>query len=308
MQESGHIPVLPDEIQALLDPSEASVIVDLTAGRGGHAAQLASIAGPSATVVLFDLDAENLSFATHRVEALGNRVHAIHENFATVEAAMADLRLRADCVLADLGFASNQVDAPERGLSFRKNGPLDMRLNPQYGRTAADLIATCSEEELADLIYHYGEEPYSRRIARKIAQEKQKKPILETAQLAQLVRSAYGARARSSRLHPATRTFMALRIAVNDELQALDALLDAVKLGCRTVNDGGWLNEDAKVAVMSFHSLEDRRVKHSFVDLEKDGLATRVTRKPICASEEEIAHNPRSRPAKLRAIRVSHDA
>jgi 16S rRNA (cytosine1402-N4)-methyltransferase len=304
MSDSGHIPVLQKEVATLLSPKANDVIVDLTAGRGGHASYLAE---KTSTVILFDLDKSNLEYATKQVECTGATVYPIHANFVTVITAMEDLQLQADCVLADLGFASNQMDDSHRGLSFRNNGPLDMRLNPDSGISAADIIETSTEEDLANLIYQFGEEPYSRRIARKIVQERQKEPILETVRLAQIVRSAYGARARSSRMHPATRTFMALRIAVNDELAALDALLDAMQAGCSTVNDGGWLNTGSRCAMISFHSLEDRRVKHAFVDFEKHGLAKRLTRKPICASEEEIALNPRSRPAKLRAVLVQHE-
>ena len=308
MMECGHIPVLPNDVVSLLQPQPSDVIVDLTAGRGGHAELLATIAGPSSTVVLFDLDKLNLEYAANRIKKTGATVHTIHASFATASSALNGLDLRADCVLADLGFASNQMDDSERGLSFRNDGPLDMRLNTELGATAADIIETSTETELADIIYQFGEEPYSRRIARKIVQERQKEPILGTVRLAQIVRSAYGARARSSRMHPATRTFMALRIAVNDELESLDALLAEMQTGCRMVNENGWLKNGARLAVISFHSLEDRRVKHSFVDLEKSGLATRLTRKPICASDEEIALNPRSRPAKLRALHVHVEA
>jgi 16S rRNA (cytosine1402-N4)-methyltransferase len=302
LTEIGHIPVLPNEVQALLQPKDGDVIVDLTAGRGGHAYALAKDAGPSATVVLFDLDSNNLAFATERVCALGVKVIPIHANFATAATVILKLGLRADCVLADLGFASNQMEDRNRGLSFMGEGPLDMRLNPETGTTAADIIRTTNETDLADLIYHFGEEPYSRRIAQKIVQERAKEPILTTVRLAQIVRNAYGARARTSRLNPATRTFMALRIAVNDELSALDALLADVEMGGRKVNEGGWLNHGARVAVISFHSLEDRPVKQSFVALEKNGLAKRLTRKPARASEKEIALNTRSRSAKLRAV------
>ncbi len=307
MADCGHIPVLTNEVVRVLQPIEGNVIVDLTAGRGGHAEALAEIAGRNATVVLFDLDQSNLEYSTKRVESLGVHVYPFHASFVSAAHTLSSLGLRADCVLADLGFASNQMDQAHRGLSFRSSGPLDMRLNPDSGITAADIIETSSEEELANLIFQFGEEPYSRRIAQKIVQERQKEPILETVHLAQIVRSAYGARARSSRMHPATRTFMALRIAVNDELSSLDALLDDLQMGCRSRNDGGWLNQEARFAVISFHSLEDRRVKHSFVALEKHGLAQRITRKPICATDEEIALNPRSRPAKLRAVQLLHE-
>jgi 16S rRNA (cytosine1402-N4)-methyltransferase len=302
MDTKGHIPVLPNEVLSVLQPQKGEVIVDLTAGRGGHACALATQAGKDSSVVLFDLDKANLAFATDRLAATGVEVHPVHANFATAATVLQELGLRADCVLADLGFASNQMDDPSRGLSFMGDGPLDMRLNPESNTTAADIIQTTPENALADLIYHLGEEPYSRRIAQKIVQERAKEPILSTVRLAQIVRDAYGARARSSRLNPATRTFMALRIAVNDELSALDALLADVEAGCRKVGEGGWLNHGARVAVISFHSLEDRRVKQSFVALDKSGLATRVTRKPVRASEEEIATNKRSRPAKLRAV------
>ncbi|MDE1038597.1 MAG: 16S rRNA (cytosine(1402)-N(4))-methyltransferase RsmH [Phycisphaerales bacterium] len=304
MPDSGHIPVLPIDVAETLRPSTGNVIVDCTAGRGGHAAQLARIAKSEATVILFDLDKENLNYATTRVEETGATVHAFHASFVTAASSVTALGLQADCVLADLGFASNQMDDMGRGLSFKGGGPLDMRLNTDSGMKAQDILETYGEEELANLIYELGEEPYSRRIARKIVLERQKEPILDTARLAQIVRSAYGARARTSRMHPATRTFMALRIAVNNELEALDHLLQDVELGCRTANDGGWLKQGARVTVISFHSLEDRRVKHAFVGLEKNGLGTRITRKPICASDEEIARNPRSRPAKLRALHL----
>ncbi len=306
--EYGHISVLPQKIGELLSPKTGDVIVDLTAGRGGHASELAKKASRNSTVVLFDLDKENLEFASKRVLKTGCTVHAFHRSFVEVVDTMQEIGLRANCVLADLGFASNQMDDLSRGLSFKGEGPLDMRLNTESGVTASELVNSMDETELADLIYQLGEEPYSRRIARKIVLERQKEPILDTARLAELVRSAYGARGRSSRMHPATRTFMALRIAVNSELTALDALLSDLRLGCRKVNEHGWLAYGARVAVISFHSLEDRRVKHAFVDFEKRGLAKRLTRKPICASDEEIALNPRSRPAKLRAFHLLQEA
>jgi 16S rRNA (cytosine1402-N4)-methyltransferase len=303
----GHIPVLPCEVHKVLQPKAGEVIVDVTAGRGGHAYELAQSAGGDTTVVLFDLDKANLDFATERMRNLGVTVVPIHANFTTARNECKNRGLRADCVLADLGFASNQMDNPKRGLSFMSDGPLDMRLNPETGITAADVIRSTPEKELADIIYQYGEEPYSRRIAQKIVQERAKEPILSTVRLAQIVRDAYGARARSSRTNPATRTFMALRIVVNGELAALDALLADVETGCRKIDDCGWLNHGARIAVISFHSLEDRRVKQSFVALEKNGLAKRLTRKPLRASEVEMASNTRSRPAKLRAVTLPRE-
>jgi len=186
-----------------------------------------------------------------------------------------------------------------------------MRLDPSTPRTAADLIATLPEAELADIIYEYGEEPLARKIARKLALVRERQPIESTAQLAALVNEAYGRRAHASRIHPATRTFMALRIAVNGELEALDALLDAIGAGAREVLGGpgspgeGWLNAGARVAVISFHSLEDRRVKQAFAGIEKEGLGTRLTRKPVTAGPREVEANPRSRSARLRVVRMT---
>ena len=177
-----------------------------------------------------------------------------------------------------------------------------MRLNPRQGRTVGEFLALATEKELAEVIFRFGEDPYARKIARKLAQAREEKPIETSAQLAQLVVEAYGSRARTSRMHPATRTFMALRIAVNDELSALAALLDSIT---RAAGDaGGWLNGGARIAVIGFHSLEDRPVKRAFAKLEKCGLADRLTKKPMTATDDEIRANPRSRSAKLRGIRL----
>ena len=304
MKDIGHVPVLPKETVELLDPQQGDVIVDLTAGRGGHAELLVKHAVKPAHVILFDVDQANLTFATKRIQADGIQVSTFNANFATAAVTIQNMGLRADCVFADLGFASNQMDDPQRGFSFMEDGPLDMRLDMNQGSKASDLIQNLDEKELAALIFHQGEDPFARQIARKIVLERQKEPILGTARLAQIVRDAYGSKARTSRLHPATRTFMALRITVNDELTALDTLLQDVTMGCRKAKSDGWLNQGARVAVISFHSLEDRRVKQSFNALLKQEVATRITRKPIRASEDEITQNVRSRPAKLRAIKV----
>jgi len=305
MCDIGHIPVLLNEVLESLQPSDGDVIVDLTAGRGGHAAALAKVSKPS-NVILFDLDANNLKFAANQVEEeCGIKPICVHSNFATAAQILNQQALKVDIVLADLGFASNQMDSPERGMSFLREGPLDMRLNQDSGKTAADIINAFSEKELAELIYTQGEDPFSRQIARKIVLERAKEPILSTTRLANVVRDAYGSKARASRMNPATRTFMALRIAVNDELIALDALLHDLEASCRKGAEG-WLQPDARVGVISFHSLEDRKVKQTFAALEKAGLVERLNRKPIQATDEEVAANPRARPAKYRAMRVLH--
>jgi 16S rRNA (cytosine1402-N4)-methyltransferase len=212
----------------------------------------------------------------------------------------------ADVVVADLGFSSNQMENPARGFSFRGEGPLDMRLDPGQRTTAADIIARSSEKELADLIFHLGEEPLARRIAGKLAHARKERPIDTTGALAALVREAYGPRARASRMDPATRTFMALRIAVNNELGALESLLRSIERGAEQVTQGstGWLNAGARIGIVSFHSLEDRMVKRVFANLIKGEQAERITKKPVTAGEEEMAANPRARSAKLRVIRI----
>ena len=302
--QTAHIPVLLEETIRLLDPKPGEIAVDCTTGLGGHSSALAKAVGPAGQVLGFDLDAGNLAPTAQRIEEAGGRFTPVHANFVLAADELEKRKLRADLLLADLGFSSNQMDDPQRGLSFAFDGPLDMRLDPGAMITASDLVASLSERELADIIYQYGEDPLARKIARKLVQIRQQEPIRSTARLARLVQEAYGQKARSSRMHPATRTFMALRIAVNDELGALRGLLDSIVQGAEQVERGGWLNRGARVAVISFHSLEDRLVKQCFANLVQRGLATRLTKKPVGPSETEVRHNPRSRSAKLRAVRI----
>lgn len=302
---SGHVPVLPAEVMRLLDPAPGQVAVDLTAGRGGHALLLAQAVGARGEVVLVDADPENLRYAQERVAPAGSRVRALHASFAQIEPLMLHEGLRADAVLADLGFSSTQMDDPARGFSFLREGPLDMRMNPTAGEDGARLLERLSESELADAIFHLGQDPLARRIAHVIVERRRTHgPIRTTHELAQAVMAAYGPRARHSRLHPATRTFMALRILVNDELGALERLLAAVEQGARAAGSG-WLASGARVAIITFHSLEDRMVKQAFSRLEQEGLARRLTRKPVTAGEAELAANSRARSAKLRAVQLT---
>jgi 16S rRNA (cytosine1402-N4)-methyltransferase len=252
-----------------------------------------------------DLDPGNLQFASARAATHVKQVESIHGTFADASRLLSVRGVQADVVLADLGFASNQMDDPARGFSFLRDGPLDMRLNPGTGDSAATLLARLSERDLADAIFQLGEDPFSRRIARQIVQRRQREPFVTTRQLAETVREAYGSRARDSRMHPATRTFMALRILVNDELAALQYLLEGIQHAARAAHAGAptWLRPGARVAIISFHSLEDRAVKQAFATLESSGMAERLTKKPTLASESEIAANPRARSAKLRAVR-----
>jgi 16S rRNA (cytosine1402-N4)-methyltransferase len=305
MDEHGHLPVLMAPILDLLDPRPGEVVLDCTVGRGGHSAAFADRVGPEGRIIGFDLDAANLAYTTERLAAIGMPFTPIRDSFVRVSHHLRSLGARADVVLADLGFSSSQMDDPARGLSFQADGPLDMRLDPDGPVTAADLIATLDERELARILFEYGEEPLARGIARKLVQIRTHEPIHSTARLAQLVEEVYGPRARRSRRHPATKTFMALRIACNDELGALRALLQDVERAAAGSERDTWLASGARVGIVSFHSLEDRLVKRSFVALEERGLATRLTRRPVIADEHEQRANPRARSAKLRVARMA---
>jgi len=316
---SGHIPVLLDGVLSMLEPESGgsgeaggAVYLDCTAGFGGHAAGVAQAMArgarpgdPAGTVVLNDWDPASLSRAGERVRGTGTPVgiESIRGNFAEAPRRLERLGLSADMVLADLGFASAQLEDPSRGLSFSRDGPLDMRMDPGLPVTAADLVATLSEDELARVLREYGQERLARRVAAKLVQVRRGGPISTTGQLARIVRSVVG---RSGSIDPATRTFQALRIAVNDEIGNLEALLAQIQRGCRLVAEGspGWLRPGARVALVTFHSLEDRPVKRAFRSLADEGLAQLLCARPIRADREEARLNPRARSARLRAIRV----
>lgn len=295
-RNAAHRSVLLAEVVELLEPTGHDVIVDCTVGLGGHSAELLSRAGADARLIGIDLDAGNLARARERLGG-GDRVRLFEANFSDIDAVLAEAGAQAaDVILADLGVASTQIDDPARGFSFQADGPLDMRMDPQGDRTAADLVNSLGEQALADLIYEYGQERFSRRIARAIVARRMEGPIERTDVLARLVAGAVPAPARRSRrgVHPATRTFQALRIAVNDELRSLDTLLDRLPA---VLAPGG------RAGVISFHSLEDGRVKRAFSSLKSAHLVDALTKKPLTAGETEIAANPRSRSAKLRGIR-----
>ena len=299
----GHRPVLLEASLKALQPAAGATVVDCTAGRGGHASAVAKAIQPEGRIVLFDLDEANLEHASSRVRAEHPlETVAINRSFASVGRELTHRGLQADGLLADLGFASNQMDDSSRGLSLKGDGPLDMRLDRKIPVSAADLVARLDERELRDLIRRYGEDPAAGRIARKIVEGRAKEPIERTAHLAQLVREAYGSRARESRVHPATRTFQALRIAVNDELGALEALLAEIEVAARLVSNGstGWLAPGARLVLISFHSLEDRMIKQRFARMDQDGLLESRSRKPLTPSDAEVRANARARSAKLR--------
>jgi len=308
--DPGHVPVLYSEVGELLAPETGQTLLDCTAGLGGHAAALAKRLGPSGRVVLFDLDPGNLARAEANVrgalcpgDPASARVDAVHANFAQAPVWAQQAGVRADLVLADLGFASTQVDDPARGLSFKRAGPLDMRLDPTGAITAGELVNTLPERDLAEIIFRYGEERLSRRIASKLVAERAVEPITTTDRLATIVRSVVPRRPGS--INGATRTFQALRIATNDEIGALEGLLGSIKRASgRLGEEDCWLAPGCRVGIIGFHSLEDRPVKRAFAALVQEGRAEAITRGPVTAGDDELRGNPRSRSAKLRVIRL----
>lgn len=293
-----HQPVLAKETLSLLDIKPGHVVVDTTAGGGGHLSMMAKAAGQTGTIIGVDRDKRALADdAAGHVKLLFGHVHLINAEFSQLPDVLANLGIsRVDRLLCDLGVSSPQLDTDERGFSFLRDGPLDMRMSSDHGESAYELLSRLSEKELADVIYQFGEERHSRRIARTI---KENWPIANsTVALANLIAARLG---RKERIHPATRTFQALRIAVNDELGELRALLNYLP---------NILAVNGRAAVISFHSLEDRLVKHAFrraVKLSHAGSFHILTKKPIVATEEEIQNNVRARSAKLRGLEKLHE-
>lgn len=297
-----HAPVLLAEVLAGLAPRPGGRYIDGTLGGGGHAAAVLEAAGPDARLLGIDADPAALAAAGARLAPFGERAALAHGNFRDLaQIARAAGLAPADGLLLDLGVSSHQLDTAERGFSFLADAPLDMRLDPTSGRTAAELVNQTPEGELADLIYRYGEERASRRIARAIAEARARRPVATTGALAELIARALG---RRGKIHPATRTFQALRIAVNQEIASLEAALpQAVEL----------LAPGGRLAVIAFHSLEDRVVKQFF--RAESGAAGAgqarlriITKKPIEAGAEEVRANPRSRSAKLRIAERAADS
>jgi len=289
-----HRPVLSEAVLDCL--GGCRTLLDCTVGLGGHAEMLLTGCGEDARLIALDVDPANLTIARERLSPFAERARFYQVNFSQARDVLDDCGLAGvDGLLADLGMASSQLDDPVRGLSFQADGPLDMRLDPTIETTAADLIARLSETDLADLIYDYGEERFSRRIASAIVSARRRERIERTGRLAAIIESAYPAAARRNRrgVHPATRTFQALRIAVGDELGNLDRLLEQLP---RLLNAGG------RACIISFHSLEDRRVKQAFAEMQRQGRARRITKKPRVADASDVAANPRSRSAKLRCL------
>jgi 16S rRNA (cytosine1402-N4)-methyltransferase len=285
-----HVPVMLAECLEYLAPKAGAVILDATCGLGGHTRALAQA---GATVIACDRDLESLELAKENTLEFADRIRYQQATFAELGGVLAAQNKtttgQVDGLLADLGVSRYQLTAGERGFSLMADGPLDMRMDRSRGRTAAEIVNYESEKELADLIYRLGEERRSRQIARAIVRAR---PITTTGHLAKVIE---GAAHRTSKIHPATQTFMSLRIAVNQENEQLDALLEAIP---KVVKPGG------RVVILTFMSLEDRTVKRSFQAMAKDGIVRILTRHVVRPAEEELRANPPSRSAKLRAVEI----
>ncbi len=305
--EGMHIPVLVKEVIDFLRCESSGVYVDCTIGDGGHSYAILSRSAPGGMVVGIDQDIEALKYAKERLSCFKERVIFIHDNFCNIKEILKRINiLKVDGILLDLGVSSRQLDSAERGFSFSHDAPLDMRMDRRRGISAADLVNDLSFKDLLGILRRYGEERWSYRIVKAIVREREAHPIRSTSQLADIVKSVIPISYRSKKIHPATKTFQALRIEVNKELTVLEEVLrDAVDL----------LNHGSRICVISFHSLEDRIVKEIFRGMEREcscpseipvcmcrGKRTLrgLTKKPVIPSEDEISINPRSRSAKLR--------
>jgi 16S rRNA (cytosine1402-N4)-methyltransferase len=302
------MPVMPDEAIHYLAPKSGGIYVDGTIGGAGHAVRILEASSPDGILIGFDRDKDALKAAGERVLPFGDRVRLVHGNFTGIEEVLAEFGIeRIDGLLLDLGVSSHQLDMAERGFSFQQDAPLDMRMDRSSGATAAELLNSLAEEDLARIIRDFGEERWAKRIAAFIVRAREEAPIETTLRLVDIIKGAIPKGAWEERLHPATRTFQALRIAVNEELTSLEKGLD---IGVRMLNRRG------RVVVIAFHSLEDRIVKNSFRHSAhgctcpkglpycvcgNKPLLRLLTGKPVMAGAAEVEANPRARSAKLRA-------
>lgn len=281
-----------EEVMNYLQCKSGRIYVDATLGAGGHAEEILKRTGPDGILLGIEWDEEAIREARKKLEPYGERVQIIRENFVHLPEILKTKHIeKVDGILLDLGLSSIQLERGERGFSFQKEGPLDMRMDQRARQTAADLVNRLSLPELERIFREYGEEPFARRIARAIIKEREKQPIQTTQALRRIVHRAIPQRFRPKRIDPATKTFQALRIKLNEELDNLRKILDT-----------GWevLKKGGRIVVLSFHSLEDRIVKEAFRRWEKEGVIKIVTPKPITPTIEEQRENPRSRSAKLR--------
>jgi len=302
--EIEHEPVLAEALLELLALRGGQIVVDATLGHGGHAALMAAAIGRSGRLIGLDVDESNLTRARDTLDAARTddwpQLHLFRANFADLEQVLDTLGLQAvDIIVADLGLSTDQMLDSSRGFTFTEDGPLDMRLDPDLPTTAADLVNRLTETELADLLYQNAQERFSRRIARRICHARRAQRIRTSSELVRIVCSALGVsgQSRKEKIHPATRTFLALRMAVNREVENLQSFLG---IAPKRMYSGG------RIGVITFHSGEDRIVKQDFLDRRRAGLYEILTRKPVQPLPAEVQRNPRSRSAKLRvAVRTA---
>ena len=295
----SHKTVLTTEAVDALKLKPNSVVVDCTIGAGGHAKEILRILSDTGTYIGIDADSVAVKEAEH-LKDQGKNIHLVCGNFRNLKSILSGLDKKPDAILADLGWRTEQFEDLKKGFSFNSDDPLLMTYgeSADYTFTANDIVNDWEEESIADIIYGYGEERYARKIAKAIVIAREDKEIKTAKELSEIVKSALPKKLQSARIHPATKTFQALRIAVNDELGALKDLLEC---GPEVLNPGG------RMAIITFHSLEDRLVKQAFRRFEDQGKGTRVNKKPITANQEELTSNPRARSAKLRIVEKNHD-
>lgn len=299
--QNVHTTVLLHTTIDLLDLQKGDIVVDGTLGAAGHTIHMLEQSNGAIQVVGIDLDTQALLRSGERIEQAGfkEKVLLLQGNFSQMENLLQKVGIKkVDKIVLDLGFSSNQLEVEGRGFSFLRDEPLVMTLsnNPE-DVTAYDVVNHWSEESISDILYGFGEERFARMIALKIVEFRKEEPIKTTLQLVDVIKSAVPNFYRNGKIHPATRTFQAIRIAVNRELENLKEVLDSVS---RILNPGG------RIAIISFHSLEDRIVKRAFLKFEQDGIGKRVTKKPLAPTQQEIQENPRSRSAKLRVFEIHY--
>ncbi len=287
-----HVPVMNREIISYLKLEPGDRVVDCTLGMGGHSFEIAKIIGPQGRLIAIDRDNESLSVAKERLKEFCDRCTFVQSDFRRIDEVLSSLEIQeVDGMLFDLGISSYQLDNSSRGFSLKNDGPLDMRMDKDSYISAQDLVNSLSEKEISSILKNFGEERWHNRIARFLVQQRAKNPIESTQDLSDLVMQAIPRRFQNQKIHPATRTFQAFRIAVNRELEALEIALD------KCVD---YLKKGARLCVISFHSLEDRIVKEKFRQFLKEGKFTLIEKKPLRPTFEETCDNPRSRSARLR--------
>ncbi len=292
MTKKYHVPVMLNEVLEYLNLAPGKTIVDATLGTAGHGLEIIKRIRPTGRLIGIDRDRQSLSIARERLADFKGSYELVHANFMNLDTVLSGLNIKkVDGIIFDLGVSSFQLEDAQRGFSFQSQGPLDMRLDTDSYISAYDLVNNLNEEEISALLWNFGQERWHNRIAHLLVKERQSHPISTTAELSDIVVRAIPPRYRSYRIHPATRTFQAVRIAVNRELEALSSAIEKAI---------AFLDKNARICVISFHSLEDRIIKFAFRKAESEHILRIITPKPLVPSETEIENNPPSRSAKLR--------